>query len=99
MHAGPSGCTLPQTIICESCYAAQSIPDTRRSTGHNIPEVGVHTAQEHASKTEERVAPGDVRGILPLDVLDETQSVVQEQAYIARDADSVGPKLAPVEQV
>lgn len=99
MHAGPSGCTLPQTIICESCYAAQSIPDTRRSTGHNIPEVGVHTAQELGIGNANRVAEAVVRDLLPHDVLDETQSVVQEQAYIARAADSISPKLAPVEQV
>jgi len=97
MWRGPSGCTLPQTIHCEDCIASESFRST--GSGYSSPEVGIYTAEEHASGGAQQLAQGDVRDLLQDDVLDEPQSVVQDQEYQDGTAYSLGPKPTPVEQV
>lgn len=99
MWAGPAGCRLRETITCKDCYGSQSVPDPGRPPRYNNPEVGIYTAQEHASRVAESVEPGNVRYISSLDVSYRTKGVVQEQTYTDRTTHNVGPKSAFVEQV
>jgi len=99
MAAGPTGCRLRDTIVCKECYGSKSVPDPGRPPRYNVPQVGVHITQEHASGPEEPVAPGTVRYISSLDVSYQTESVVQDQGNQDRATHTVGPKSAFVEQV
>jgi hypothetical protein len=99
MHAGPTGCRLRDTIVCQECYGSTSIPDPGRPPRYNIVEMGILAAQKHAGGPEKSVDPGDVRHVSSVDVSYQTESVVQDQDHQDGRSHSVGPKSAFVEQV
>lgn len=100
MHAGPAGCTLRETIICEECYArSEGILDTGRSERHHNVEVGISPTQELACGDAEPVDKGDVRNISSVNVSYQTESLVQDQAGQDGRSHSIGAKSTFVEQV
>lgn len=94
MSSGPAGCRLRETITCKDCYGSQSVPDPGKSPRYKNIEVGILTAQEHASRVAEPVDPGNVRYISSLDVSYRTESMVQKQSNQDGRSHSVGPKSA-----
>lgn len=84
MWAGKEYCTLEQTMYCNSCLEkdesrTESFSDTRESTGHNDPEVGLHTALQYLADASQRDLRRAISDVLSSDVSDQTQGVVQEQ--------------------
>lgn len=78
MFVGPSGCTIPQSILCEDCrLASKIISNTGEPPGHNNAEMGVSPADESNHSHAERGNGRPVRDILQVDVPNQAQSLVQ----------------------
>jgi hypothetical protein len=99
MWAGPSGCTLAENMYCEKCIGTQSVSDSGQSEGYIDTEVGVHLPEEYDRIYKERVAQGNVRDLLPSDVSNQTEGVVQEQEDQEGTQDSPSPQPTRLEQL
>lgn len=99
MWAGPSGCTISQSIQCEDCRAAESIRNAGEPPGYHQLEVGVYPAEQSGSSYAQPMVERSVRDVLQIDVPHQAQGLVQDKKDEDGTKNHTGPKPARVEQV